>query len=128
NVKVPLIGAHSVHTALAAIAVGRVLGMGLEQMLAGFDDPEIQLRLLSLPGINSSTIIDDTYNANPASSLAALNLLSELDAIRRVAIFGDILELGAFEDEGHRMVGRRAANVVDQLVTVGEKARIIADA
>ncbi len=128
HLNVPLIGAHSVHTVLAAIAVGRALGMGLDQMIPGFEDATIQLRLLTLPGINQSTIIDDTYNANPTSCLAALNLLSELEANRKVAIFGDILELGDFEDEGHRIVGRRSASVVQQLVSVGPKARIITEA
>ena len=128
HLNVPLIGAHSVHTVLAAIAVGRELGMGLDHMIPGFEDATIQLRLLTLPGINQSTIIDDTYNANPTSCLAALNLLSELDASRKVAVLGDILELGDFEDEGHRIVGRRAASVVQQLVSVGPKARIITEA
>jgi UDP-N-acetylmuramoyl-tripeptide--D-alanyl-D-alanine ligase len=128
HLNVPLIGAHSVHTVLAGIAAGRVLGMGLDEMLPGFEDSTIQLRLLTLPGVNNSTLIDDTYNANPTSCLAALNLLTELEARRRVAIFGDILELGEFEDEGHRIVGRRSAAVVDQLITVGPRARIIAEA
>lgn len=128
HLNVPLIGAHSVHTVLAAIAVGRALGMRMDEMLPGFDDPTIQLRLLTVPGINQSTIIDDTYNANPTSCLAALNLLAELEATRKVAIFGDILELGDFEDEGHRIVGRRSAAVVKQLISVGPKARIITEA
>jgi UDP-N-acetylmuramoyl-tripeptide--D-alanyl-D-alanine ligase len=128
HLNLPLLGAHSVHTVLAAIAVGRWFGMGLDEMLPGFEDSSIQLRLLTLPGINQSTIIDDTYNANPTSCLAALNLLHELDATRKVAIFGDILELGDFEDEGHRIVGRRSAAVVQQLISVGPKARIITDA
>jgi UDP-N-acetylmuramoyl-tripeptide--D-alanyl-D-alanine ligase len=128
HINVPLIGAHSVHTVLAALAVGRAFGMGVDRMLPGFEDSTIQLRLLTVPGINQSTIIDDTYNANPASCLAALNLLNELDGTRKVAIFGDILELGDFEDEGHRIVGRRSAAVVQQLISVGPKARIITDA
>lgn len=128
HLNVPLIGAHSVHTVLAAIAVGRALGMGVDEMLPGFEDPAIQLRLLTVPGVNKSTIIDDTYNANPTSCLAALNLLDELDATRKVAVFGDILELGDFEDEGHRIVGRRSAAVVQQLISVGSKARIISEA
>lgn len=128
HISVPLLGAHSVHTVLAAIAVGRALGMGIDRMLPGFEDSTIQLRLLTVPGINQSTIIDDTYNANPTSCLAALNLIDELEANRKVAIFGDILELGDFEDEGHRIVGRRSAAVVQQLISVGPKARIITEA
>ena len=85
-----------------------------------------QLRLVVVPGIGGATVIDDTYNSSPASALAALNLLAELDG-RRVAVLGDMLELGPFEDEGHRLVGRRAAAVVSALVTVGERGRIIAE-
>jgi UDP-N-acetylmuramoyl-tripeptide--D-alanyl-D-alanine ligase len=70
-------------------------------------------------------LLDDTYNAAPPSVLAALNLLAELEG-RRVAVLGDMLELGEYEERGHRMVGARAAEVVDELVTVGERARWIA--
>ena len=82
-------------------------------------DIEVQLRLIATPGIKGSTLIDDSYNASPASSLAALNLLAELMG-RKIAVLGDMLELGSYEEEGHRKVGRRAAEVVDKLVTVGE--------
>ena len=71
-------------------------------------------------------ILDDTYNAAPASVLAALNLLDELDG-RRIAVLGDMLELGEFEERGHRMVGARAAEVARHLVTVGERARWIGE-
>ncbi|MEZ4610172.1 MAG: cyanophycin synthetase [Caldilineaceae bacterium] len=89
-----------------------------------------QLRLVVNPGIQESTIIDDTYNASPASTVAALNLLADLTPERqgrRVAVLGDMLELGDMTDEGHKLVGRRAATVVDLLVTVGELGRNIGD-
>jgi UDP-N-acetylmuramoyl-tripeptide--D-alanyl-D-alanine ligase len=95
--------------------------------VAGYQQPNIQLRLLLVPAINGATLLDDTYNANPASSLAALNLLEELDARRKVAVFGDMLELGGFEREGHRMVGDRASQVVDALYVMGERARMIGE-
>jgi UDP-N-acetylmuramoyl-tripeptide--D-alanyl-D-alanine ligase len=95
--------------------------------MAGFQQPNIQLRLLLVPAINGATLLDDTYNANPASSLAALNLLDELDARRKVAVFGDMMELGDFEHEGHRMVGDRASQVVDELFVMGERARILGE-
>jgi len=79
-----------------------------------------------VPAINGATVIDDTYNASPASVLAALNLLAEL-AGRRIAVLGDMLELGAVEEESHRMVGVRAAEVVQHLVAVGPRARWIAE-
>ncbi|MEN9936255.1 MAG: hypothetical protein RLZZ387_2834 [Chloroflexota bacterium] len=126
RLNLPLIGRHSVHTALAAAATGLVLGLGWDAIVAGLRDEGAQLRLLAVPGFNGSTLIDDTYNASPASSLAALNLLAELDG-RRVAVFGDMLELGTVEEEAHRMIGARAAEVVQELITVGERARWIAD-
>ena len=71
-------------------------------------------------------LLDDTYNASPASTIAALNLLAELDG-RRVAILGDMLELGSYEEVGHRLVGRRVADVAKLLLTVGELGRVIAE-
>ncbi len=81
---------------------------------------------MAVSGPGNSLIIDDTYNASPDSMIAALNLLAELDG-RKVAVLGDMLELGGFEETGHRMVGARAADVADFLVVVGEKARWIAE-
>lgn len=127
HLHVPLLGQHSVHTVLAGVSVGLALGMSVEETLPGLRDPSIQLRLLVVPAIGGATLIDDTYNANPTSSLAALNLLAELPARRRIAAFGDMLELGSYEEEGHRIVGKRAAAVVDRLFTMGPRARIIAD-
>lgn len=127
HVSVPLLGRHSVHMALAGFAVGFQLGLAFEEIMAGYQQPNVQLRLLLVPAINGATVLDDTYNANPASSLAALNLLDELDARRKVAVFGDMMELGDFEREGHRMVGDRASQVVDALYVMGERARIIGE-
>ncbi len=62
-------------------------------------------------------LIDDTYNASPASSLAALNLLADLEG-RRIVALGDMLELGHFEEQAHRIVGRRVAEVAQQLIVV----------
>jgi UDP-N-acetylmuramoyl-tripeptide--D-alanyl-D-alanine ligase len=69
-------------------------------------------------------LLDDTYNSSPASAIAALNLLDELEG-RKIAVLGDMLELGSYEDKGHRKVGRRALDVADLLVTVGTQGRII---
>jgi UDP-N-acetylmuramoyl-tripeptide--D-alanyl-D-alanine ligase len=85
-----------------------------------------QLRLVAVTGPNGSLILDDTYNASPESVVAALNLLNDLEG-RRVAVLGDMLELGSYEERGHRLVGRRAADVADLLVTVGPRARMIAE-
>ena len=72
-------------------------------------------------------LIDDSYNASPESTLAALNLLEEIEG-RKVAVLGDMLELGPYEQEGHEIVGRRAAEVANMLVTVGTLGKMIAEA
>jgi UDP-N-acetylmuramoyl-tripeptide--D-alanyl-D-alanine ligase len=126
HVRLPLLGQHSVHTALRAAAVGLTEGLSWQEILEGLTAPFTQLRLVAATGPGNSLLIDDTYNASPDSMIAALNLLDELDG-RKVAVLGDMLELGDFEEAGHRMVGARAAEVVDLLVTVGEKAKWIAD-
>lgn len=127
HVKVPLIGGHAIQLALAAIAVGHALDMDLAEMVQGFKTPGIQVRLLVLPGPNGSQIIDDTYNASTPSVLSALGLLEELQPRRAIAVLGDMRELGDVTEEEHRIVGRRAAEVVDMLVTYGDLAQIIAE-
>jgi UDP-N-acetylmuramoyl-tripeptide--D-alanyl-D-alanine ligase len=79
-----------------------------------------------VPGPEGATILDDTYNASPASSIAALNLLDELDG-RKIAVLGDMLELGDYTQEGHEKVGMRALDVADVLITVGPLGRIIGE-
>lgn len=126
HVRVPLLGRHSVHTALAAASVGLADGLSWDEILSGLTDAAAQLRLLAVPAEKDTTILDDTYNASPESSLAALNLLAELNG-RKVAVLGDMLELGSFEERGHRIVGGRAAQVVSALIAVGEKGRWIGE-
>jgi UDP-N-acetylmuramoyl-tripeptide--D-alanyl-D-alanine ligase len=126
HVQVPLIGRHSVHTSLRATAVGRAMGMRWEEIVAGLSDSRAQLRLVAVPGPNHSTLIDDTYNSSPDSAMAALNLLKDLDG-RHIAVMGDMLELGYMEEEGHRLVGRRIADVAQVLVTMGQRARWMAE-
>jgi UDP-N-acetylmuramoyl-tripeptide--D-alanyl-D-alanine ligase len=125
HVRVPLLGRHSVHTALRAAAVGLVEGLSWQEIIAGLQGTHTQLRLVAVNGPDGALLLDDTYNAAPTSTLAALNLLEELEG-RRVAVLGDMLELGEFEERGHRLVGGRAAEIVDLLITVGERAHWIA--
>jgi UDP-N-acetylmuramoyl-tripeptide--D-alanyl-D-alanine ligase len=127
-VRVPLLGRHSVHTALRAALVGLVEGLDWEEIISGLQSlpSTAQLRLVAVPGPNESILLDDTYNASPASTIAALNLLDDLTAAKKIAVLGDMLELGSFEGEGHRKVGCRAADVVDLLIVVGTRARFVA--
>ncbi|MGD2147648.1 MAG: UDP-N-acetylmuramoyl-tripeptide--D-alanyl-D-alanine ligase [Anaerolineae bacterium] len=127
-VKVPLLGRHSVHTALRATAVGLNEGLTWQEIIEGLRgvEPSDQLRLVAVEGPDGATILDDTYNASPASTIAALNLLDELEG-RKIAVLGDMLELGHYEQEGHEKVGMRALDVADVLVTVGALGRIIGE-
>jgi len=125
--RAPLIGRHSVHTALRAAAVGLVEGLTWQEIISGLRSGRAQLRLVATRSHNGALILDDTYNASPESTLAALNLLDELEG-RRVAVLGDMLELGPYEQRGHEMVGVRAAEVLDELVTVGRLGHLIAEA
>ncbi|HZD09728.1 MAG TPA: UDP-N-acetylmuramoyl-tripeptide--D-alanyl-D-alanine ligase [Candidatus Binatia bacterium] len=126
RVHVPLLGRHSVHTALRAAAVGLVAGMRWEEIAAGLQDERTQLRLVTESGPHGSLILDDTYNASPESVIAALNLLKDLQG-RRIAVLGDMLELGPAEEKSHRLVGRRVKGVAQILVTVGPRGRLIAE-
>jgi UDP-N-acetylmuramoyl-tripeptide--D-alanyl-D-alanine ligase len=127
HVRIPLIGRHSVHTALRAAAVGLAEGMNWQEILEGLNQGHTQLRLAAVRSQTGALLLDDTYNASPESMLAALNLLDELEG-RKVAVLGDMLELGPYERGGHEMVGLRAAQVANILLTLGERAHQIADA
>jgi UDP-N-acetylmuramoyl-tripeptide--D-alanyl-D-alanine ligase len=125
--RVPLIGAHSVHTALRAAAVGIVEGLTWGEIIDGLRLSTTQLRLVAVRTDNGAMILDDSYNASPESTLAALNLLNDLDG-RHVAVLGEMLELGPYERQGHELVGLRAAEVAQRLIAVGERAKLIVDA
>ena len=127
HVRIPLIGRHSVHTALRAAAVGLAEGMNWQEILEGLNQGHTQLRLAAVRSQTGALLLDDTYNASPESMLAALNLLDELEG-RKVAVLGDMLELGPYERGGHEMVGLRAAQVASVLLTLGDRAHMIADA
>jgi alanine racemase len=134
RVHLPLLGRHSVYAALAAVAVGLTLGVPLEEALerlAGV--APLPGRLCPLPGIGGSLILDDSFNASPASAIAALDTLALFSEGRRFAVLGDLVErpaqlaqLGSFESDTQRRVGERVARVADILVTQGDSARLVA--
>jgi UDP-N-acetylmuramoyl-tripeptide--D-alanyl-D-alanine ligase len=125
-VNLPLLGAHSVYSALAAAGVGYAAGMEWAEIVAALDMLDVHGRVQLVSGYNGSTLIDDSYNAAPASVIAALDLLREMPG-RQVAVLGDMFELGSHEEEGHREVGRHAAQVAHHLVAVGRLGRIIGE-
>jgi UDP-N-acetylmuramoyl-tripeptide--D-alanyl-D-alanine ligase len=127
HAHVPMIGRHSVHTALRAAAVGLAEGLTWQEIFDGLHHGHTQLRLVAVRSQSGALILDDTYNASPESMLAALNLLSELEG-RKIAVLGDMLELGQYERQGHDLVGMRAAQVAGTLLTLGPRAHMIAAA
>lgn len=127
QLRVPLIGQHSVHTALRAAAVGLAEGLSWGEIISGLRNSHTQLRLVAVYTDRGALLLDDTYNASPESTMAALNLLEELDG-RKIAVLGDMLELGQYEEEGHELVGARAAEIVSELITIGPRGKIIARA
>lgn len=127
RVRVPLVGSHGVQIALVALAVGHAYGMHIAEMLVALQSPGVQVRLVFERGPGGSQIIDDTYNASTPSVLAALDVLRDVPAQRRIAVLGEMRELGAVSEEEHRIVGRRAGDLVDLLYTFGELAEPLAD-
>jgi UDP-N-acetylmuramoyl-tripeptide--D-alanyl-D-alanine ligase len=126
RVATPALGRHGVHNGLAAAAVGLAAGLGLDAISAGlrlgWRAPHRD-QIVRIPGL---TILDDTYNASPASMVAALNLLSSLPG-RHVAVLGEMREMGEAHDRAHREVGLAAGRLVDELIVVGREAVGIAD-
>jgi UDP-N-acetylmuramoyl-tripeptide--D-alanyl-D-alanine ligase len=125
----PTIGRHQVYNALAAMAAARAIGVAWEDIrtgLANFRPPRHRLALR--PGFRESLVIDDTFNANPLSTAAALRTLKEVAHGRHtVAVLGQMTEQGADSVEQHKRLGRKvAAAGVTRLITVGAPARAIA--
>ncbi len=118
-------GRAQVYAALAAVAVGENLGLSVEEVETGLARllPE-KHRMEIFAGKNDTTIIDDSYNASPLSirnSLAVLKCLNSKG--RKIAVLGDMRELGPITDEAHQSIGREAAQIADQVVAVGDLAR-----
>lgn len=124
----PLPGRHLVSNALAAICVGSLLGIAPPEIRAGLLESRVTAgRMEIVAGRSGVRVIDDSYNANPASVRAALRVLRELGGENTVAVLGDMLELGPAAPQAHRAVGRFAARCgIGRLISVGELAREIA--
>ena len=125
-----LLGEHHFNTMLAAYQIGLSRGMQSEDvqeaLLTVYPMPG---RLNALPGVYNSRLLDDTHNASPASIHAGLRTLNALTPTggRRIAVLGDMLSLGDYEEEAHRLAGRQTARFADYLITYGERAAILAE-
>ncbi len=126
------LGKARTYAALAAFAAAEVAGIessGVARSLAAWMPPPGRMRVIK--GVNGSTIIDDTYNSSPAAALSALDTLKEVKVppgARRIAVLGDMLELGRYAAEAHRGIGTRAAQCAAKLVTIGFRSRATGEA
>lgn len=126
-----VLGKQQASAAAAAAAVGLAMGLNLVEISQSLATYKAALgRTNLIKGVKGTWIIDDTYNAAPQSALAALEILRDFpEAGRRIAVFGDMRELGSFSEEAHRQVGEMVHNFqVDYLFVIGEKSRDIARA
>ncbi len=122
-------GRANAYAAGAAAAVGIAFGMNLvaiSDALAHYAPPAHRMQLV--PGVKATTIIDDSYNASLIAMRSALETLAALPAKRRIAVLGDMLEIGKYTPEAHEEIGREAAARADVLFTVGPRAKFIAEA
>ncbi len=126
----PVPGSHMVQNALLAVSAGRVFGISLEDCAAGLAAAPLTEARLQIKTIHGLQFIDDSYNANPDSTKAALRTLSELETDgRRIAVLGQMTELGVESEKGHREVGECAGKLrLDQLIALGKGAIEIAAA
>lgn len=123
EVFVPVLGMHNVYNTLCAISVATVLGIEKDAVLAGLQNVEFSAMRQNIEQIYGMTFVDDTYNANPDSMRAALELLSNLPGKRKIAVLGDMLELGEIANEEHAELGRIVSETgVNVLITVGSKS------
>jgi UDP-N-acetylmuramoyl-tripeptide--D-alanyl-D-alanine ligase len=127
--QLPVPGLHMVQNALLAVAAGRVFGVSLEDCAAGLIAAPLTKARLQIKEIGGVQFLDDSYNANPDSMKAALHTLVELDCDgKRIAVLGEMRELGKESEHGHREVGETAAALkIDHLIVIGKTAAAIAD-
>ena len=122
-VRIP--GVHNVYNALCAIAVGRHFGVSMQDIIDGVREFMLTHMRMEIKEVGDVTIINDCYNASPDSMRAAIKVLKDMKASRKVAVLGDVLEMGSFAEKALYSVGLDMDGI-DILVTVGENSRYIA--
>ena len=127
DVIVPVGGEPFIYNSLCAICVGETLNIETENIISGIKKFELTKNRMEVSKVGSITIINDCYNANFDSMKAGIENLSKMKANRKIAILGDMLELGEFSEKLHKAVGEEVAkNKIDILITVGTEAKNIA--
>jgi len=122
--KHELISEPQLYSVLAAVAVGEQLGMTAVNIEKGLHNIKpVSGRMQRLKGIKGSTIIDDTYNASPHATIAALNTLYRIEAPQKIAVLGNMNELGDYSESEHQKIGEHCdPNELDLVVTIGPDA------
>lgn len=127
-VTVPVGGEHFILNSLCAIAVGEYLNVPTEKIINGIANLELtKKRMEVLTSKSGATVINDTYNANYDSMKAAITYLKEIKNKRKIAVLGDMLELGDYSKELHEKVGEEVDESIDILITIGKEAKYIAE-
>lgn len=127
NIKVPVSGEPFVYNSLCALAVAKVCNIDFDKAITGIANFELTKNRMEITKNNGVTIINDSYNASYDSMKAALNYLKITTGARKIAVLGDMLELGEFEQELHEKVGDEVVrNNIDILITIGKRAKYIA--
>ena len=129
NIEVPVAGEHYIYNALSAIAVGKCLDLSDEQIIEGIKTVEIakkRMEILTLK--NNITLINDTYNASYESIREALKYITNLPNGRKIAVLGDVLELGEFSDTIHKKIGEEVAKQkIDILICCGQHSKYMCE-
>ena len=127
NVKVPVMGRHFIYNSLCAIAVAQALNIEIEKTIKGIEKFELTAKRMEFKKIkNNVTVLADYYNASFDSMKSALEVMHEYKAERKIAVLGDMLELGEFSEKLHKNVGEEVyKNKIDILITVGNFAKYI---
>lgn len=130
DVRLPVHGRHNVYNALAAAAVGAYMQLGIEDIVRGLESATFsKWRMESFVSASGLTVINDAYNANPTSMRAAVSALADVPTRgKRIAVLGDMAELGSLAELAHFQLGSEIAETgIDVLITVGERGRRIAE-
>ncbi len=123
---IPAIGKHNIYNAMSAVLVGQTLNISLDDIKSGLKNLEITKSRMDVIKANDYTLIDSVYNASVDSMNAALNVLSRYEN-RKVAMLGDMFEMGSYAELGHRKVGTFAKENADLLIAIGNDAKFMAD-
>ena len=129
QINVPVGGKHFVYNALCAISVGKLLGIKIENVKHGIEKFELSKNRMEIFKVKSITVVNDCYNANFDSMKAGIESIAKMEGKRKIAVLGDMLELGDFSKDLHYKVGLEVVkNNIDMLITVGKESKNIADA